>query len=307
MNTYVQVTLFDAVDRQRAEHLIDLALGEIHRIESLASDYSDTTDIGRVNLAAGKDSVTVSREITDLVRLSMDYSRRSEGAFDITIGPLVKAWNFLAERPTIPDSAVIASLLNNVGVQHINVAGNRIHLAKRGMALDLGGIAKGYAVDRAAIILREQGATRFIVDIGGNLGVFWDGTRHLDSTVAEIMVRHPRHDGAYIGSFRMGSGGVATSGDYQRCFMIDGVRYHHILVPTTGFPARGVVSVTVVANDATTADAYSTLVFVLGKERGFEMLQHTPGIDGLIIYEEHNKLSFLLTPGLEKRFVPLND
>jgi thiamine biosynthesis lipoprotein len=124
----------------------------------------------------------------------------------------------------------------------------------------------------------------------------------LDSTVAEILIRHPRKDGDYFGKFMMGTGGVSTSGDYQRFFIQDGVRYHHIIEPRTGLPARGVVSVTIVAPDATSADAMSTLVFVLGRDKGMEFIKRSPRTEGIIVYESGDTLAYDLSPGFEGKF-----
>ncbi|MEK9136116.1 MAG: FAD:protein FMN transferase, partial [Bacteroidota bacterium] len=197
----------------------------------------------------------------------------------------------------------IAVLLPLIDSRLISLAGNKVYLRKKGMGIDLGGIAKGHAVDRSVQVLRRGGFRKFIVDIGGNLGVYWAGTRMLDSTVAEILIRHPRKEGGFFGKFMMGTGGVSTSGDYQRFFIEDGVRYHHIVDPSTGYPVRGVVSVTVVAPDATSADALSTLVFVLGRQNGMEFIKKSAGVEGMIVYESGDTLAYDLSPGFQRRFV----
>jgi thiamine biosynthesis lipoprotein len=143
--------------------------------------------------------------------------------------------------------------------------------------------------------------TRCIVDIGGNLGVYWEGTRLLDSTAATIAVRHPRLEGEFFGTFSVGSGGVSTSGDYQRAFLIDGRRYHHVIDPSTGYPADSVISVTIIAPDAETADVLSTTVFVLGRSRGMAFVQGQPDVDALILYEEDGRIRYDVTPRLQRR------
>ena len=304
MNSFVTIAVYDesgTVDQ--LNDAIDSALAEIQRIEEMATDYNDTSQVGRINLHAGKDSILVSPELIALLRTSIAFAERSGGAFDVAVGPIVKTWDFLAAKPRVPSRDAISRLLPLIDYRQIVIAGEKVFLTHKGMALDLGGIAKGYAVDRAAEILRRKGCKQFIVDVGGNLGVSWEGTQLLDSAAATILVRHPRREGEFFGEFRMGTGGVSTSGDYQRYFIQDGVRYHHIIDPATGLPtSNGVVSVTIVAADATTADALSTLVFVLGREEGMRYILSTPGVEGLIVFQQGDSLSFVSSAGFENRF-----
>jgi thiamine biosynthesis lipoprotein len=304
MNSFVTITVYDDVlSPEKVNAAIDLAFTEIRRIEEMATDYNDTSQVGRINLRAGVDSVHISSELASLITTGLVFAGKSGGAFDIAVGPIVKTWDFLAANPRVPSGEAIASLLPLIDYHRIAIAGETVFLEQRGMSLDLGGIAKGYAVDRAVETLRRQGCTQFIVDLGGNLGVSWEGTRMLDSTAATILIRHPRKEGEFFGEFRVGTGGVSTSGDYQRYFMQEGVRYHHIIDPATGRPvSNGVVSVTIVAADATTADALSTLVFVLGRDEGLRFIQSTPGVEGLIVFLQNDTLSYEGSPDFEHRF-----
>jgi thiamine biosynthesis lipoprotein len=269
----------------------------------MATDYSDTSEVGRINAAAGIESVAVSSELIALLRLGLQFGEVSHRAFDVAVGPIVKAWDFLSPNPRSPSKEDISALLPLINSQLISIAGNKVFLRKKRMGIDLGGIAKGYAVDRSTEVLLRGGFSRFIIDIGGNLGVNWEGTHMLDSTVAEILIRHPRRDGEFFGKFMMGTGGVSTSGDYQRYFIENGIRYHHIIDPVSGYPSRGVVSVTIVAPDATSADALSTLVFVLGREKGMDFIKNTPDVEGMIIHESGDTLAYDLSPGFQRRFV----
>lgn len=304
MNTFVTITVYNTPYSENETGVwIDSALTEIRRIEEMATDYSDTSEIGRINASAGRDTQTVSAELISLLKYSLEFGRTSGGAFDIAVGPIVKTWDFLAGNPRVPSTALIDSLLPLIDQGLVHVGEKSVFLSLQGMGLDLGAIAKGYAVDRALGVLQRGGLNDCIVDIGGNLGMIWRGTRMLDSTMATVYIRHPRREGEFFGSFRMGTGGVSTSGDYQRYFMSDGVRYHHIIDPKTGYPARDVVSVTIVASDATVADALSTLVFVLGRNEGMRFVERSPGVDALIVYETHDSLGYIMTPGLKARFV----
>ncbi|MEK7251055.1 MAG: FAD:protein FMN transferase [Bacteroidota bacterium] len=308
METYLSVTIYDAdVSQERADALVDSAFSEIRRIENVMTDYADTSEVGLINVNAGKDTMEVSQELAELLRKSFSFSEQSNGAFDVSVGPIVKAWDFLSSEPEIPSKSQMRMLRQLVGYKNIVVEGNKVFLNAKGMRIDLGGIAKGYAVDKAIEILKRNGVKNTIVDLGGNLGVWWDGTHSLDSAVAEILVRHPRKEGKFFGSLNVGTCGVSTSGDYQRCFIKDGVRYHHIINPATGYPAKDVVSVTIIADDAMTADALSTLVFVLGREKGMEFIKKSKDVEGLIVWEEGDKLSYELSPGLQGKFKRSDD
>lgn len=302
MNTFVSLAIHDrGWSEDRLSEALGAAAAEIRRIEEFASDYLDTSEVGRVNAAAGRAPVSVSTELIGLVRRSCDYGAATGGAFDITVGPVVRCWDFQSPNPSVPPAARLGAALALVDYRKIVLSPGSIYLPSDGMALDLGGIGKGYAADRAMDVLRSKGAKRCVVDMGGNLSVYWEGTSLLDSTATMIEVRHPRHEGEFFGSFAMGSGGVATSGDYQRAFSIDGRRYHHIIDPATGYPADSVVSVTIVAPDAETADVLSTAVFVMGRARGMAFVASRPGIDALILFEENGRLRYDVTPGLARR------
>jgi len=304
MDTFVSVTVFDGgEDRAEIEGLIRQAFREIGRVEEIATDYSDSSEVGMVNTSAGKETVSISTEIAGLIRESFSYSTMSDGAFDVTIGPMVKKWDFLAENPVVPSEREIHELLPLVNYKLVVLSGARIFLPLKGMRLDLGGIAKGYAVDNAIHLLRRKGLKEMIVDIGGNLGIYWEGTHLLDSTKATIYIRHPRRDDEFFGSFDVGTGGVSTSGDYQRFLVHEGVRYHHILDPKTGQPVRTMVSVTVVAPTATMADALSTTAFVLGREKGMRLIEELPEVDGIMIFEQGDSLGYSLSSGLQGKFV----
>jgi FAD:protein FMN transferase len=303
MNTYVTISVYDQPSTgQDIQVLLDSAVAAIRRVEAMASDYIDSSDIGRVNAAAGGNAVAVPHDLAWLVDRAVAFGLDGGGAFNVTIGPVVKRWDFLSEHPHVPSKHLIDSLLTLVDLSAVELRGDSIRLRKRGMALDLGGIAKGYAVDRAAAVLNTGGVHHAIVDIGGNLAVVWDGPRDGDTSAVTVEIRHPRREGEMFGRFTASSCGVSTSGDYQRYFIAGGIRYHHILNPATGYPVRGVAAVTVVAKDAMTADVYSTLAFVLGKEEGMNLLRTTPGVEGLMILEEGDSLRWMATDGLRRTF-----
>jgi thiamine biosynthesis lipoprotein ApbE len=305
MNTYVTITVYDeSLPEEKINSAIDSAFAEIRRIEGYASDYIDTSEIGRANLLAGKDSLEVSAELSALLRMSFAYSDSSGGAFDVTVGPLEVLWNILAPHPRVPPPDSVHAALRLVGYKLVALHGRTLYLPRRGMRLDLGAIGKGYAVDRATEVLAHAGIDRAIVDMGGNLAVRWTGARGWDSAVATISVRHPRIEGSFLGTFRYGAGGISTSGDYERYFVVEGKRYHHIMDPATGYPSPGVVSVTVVAPTATDADAISTTVFVLGRQKGMDFIRRIPGVDAFIVYEQGDSLGIDFSPGFKGKLTP---
>ncbi|HTR98601.1 MAG TPA: FAD:protein FMN transferase [Bacteroidota bacterium] len=298
MDTYVTISVFDQEIPEKAVNtLIDSAFGEIRRVEAFASDYIDSSEIGRANRRAGTDSLEISAELAALLRRSLAYSDSSGGAFDVTVGPLETLWNILGAHPRVPPADSIRDALRLVGYRLLRLHGRMLYLPRRGMHVDLGAIGKGYAADRAMDLIARGGVTKAIVDMGGNLAIRWPGAAGWENAVATISVRHPRIEGSFLGTFRYGTGGVSTSGDYERCFILDGVRYHHIMDPATGAPARGVVSVTIVAPNATDADAISTTVFVLGRHKGMAFMRRLPGVDGFIVYEQGDSLAIDYSPG----------
>jgi len=302
MDGYVTISVFDEdIPEKTVNTLIDSAFGEIRRIEAFASDYVDSSEIGRANSRAGTDSLEISAELAALLRKSLAYSDSSGGAFDVTVGPLETLWNILAAHPRVPPADSIRNALRLVGYRLVRLHGNMLYLPRRGMHLDLGAIGKGYAADRAMALLAGGGVTRAIVDMDGNLAIRWPGAAGWENPVATISVRHPRVEGNFLGTFRYGTGGVSTSGDYERCFILNGVRYHHIMDPATGAPSRGVVSVTIVAPNAADADAISTTVFVLGRQKGMEFMRRLPGVDGFIVYESGDSLAIDYSPGFTGR------
>jgi len=302
MSGYVTITVYDDdIPEQHVRAAIDSAFAEIHRIEGFASDYSDSSEIGRANTLSGRDSMVVSADLADLLRMSLAYGDSSSGAFDITVGPLEALWNILAPHPRVPPADSIREMLTLVDYRRVRLHGRMLYLPREGMRLDLGGIGKGYAADRAMDVLARAGVKEALVDMDGNLAIRWPGPVGWGTPVATIDVRHPRKEGSYLGKFLYGQGGVSTSGDYERCFILDGVRYHHIMNPATGSPARGVVSVTIVAPTAADADAISTTVFVLGRQKGMEFMRRVPGVDGFIVYEQGDSLAIDFSPGFAGR------
>lgn len=299
MNTFVGVEVF-AGDSTKAYRAMWAAFDEMERVSKLLSNYDPESEVCRLNAYAGKGKMEVSRELYYVLKRSVEWGRITDGAFDVTLGPVLRLWGFSGVKPQIPSKDDLQSGLKLVGYRHLLVDPKcpQVSLTLRGMNLDLGGVAKGYVVDRAVEVLKAQGIANAIVDAGGDLRVLGhnpNGQRW------RIGIRHPRRVNELIGVVEVDSGAVTTSGDYERFFFKGGVRYHHIIDPRTGMPARGCVSVTILAPSALDADALATAVFVLGPQKGTELINRLPGVEGVIFYEEGGELKSVVSNGLKGR------
>ena len=217
-------------------------------------------------------------EIVALVKTALDIARQTDGAFDVTVYPLVELWGFFGKNPSLPADRDIRALLPHVGWRKLLVRDGRITKTDPAVSIDLGGIAKGYAVGEAVKTIRAAGVQSALIDAGGD--IYAIGT--LSGQPWKIGIRDPRGDGV-IGSLDVTDLTVVTSGDYERYFETNGVRYHHILDPKTGYPVRGLRSATVITTDAALGDGLSTALFVLGKERGLAFLEKSGLAQGLIV------------------------
>jgi thiamine biosynthesis lipoprotein len=237
---------------------------EMQRIENLLSCEKDSSEISEINRAAGLHPVRVSYETLQMLKRSKAYCKKYNGVFDVTIGPLSDLWGFSEDKEIVlPPDTTIKRLtkLVNYDEMIINEKDTTVYLKKEGMAIDLGGIAKGYAIDRGAAVLTNMGIANFILNAGGDIYV--SGTKDKE-TLWKVGIKHPRKTNDLVAEFDLKDYAVATSGDYERFKIINGVRYHHILNPATGYPGRLSESSTILAPTAEEADATATYVFLLG-------------------------------------------
>ena len=294
MGTLVSVTVFGGTPSD-TEPAVSAAFEEIERVEALTTRYGAGSPIAVLN---GRGGGPVSVDAGRVIARSLAVSEATAGAFDATVAPLVDAWTF-DEDAQLPEHADIQRALERVGYRGVAVdtAAWRVDLAA-GAAVDLDGIAKGYAVDRAISVLRGRGIEAAIVDAGGDVGLLGDSP-HAGGW--RIGVKHPRAEGL-LGVLVLDGGSVATSGDYQRCAVIDGVRYHHILDPSTGYPARGVMSVTVAARRCVDADALATAVFVMGARDGLAFVEAAEGVEAVLVVGDERVEEVLVSSGLRDRF-----
>lgn len=257
---------------------IEKAFDEVARIELVMSEWIPDSPISRVNQSAGNPPVDVPDELHDIILRSHRFSQRSQGAFDISWKGLGNLWRLGDPDFLPPDQQAIDQALSRVDYRNILVEEGRVGLSQAGMAIGLGGIAKGYAVDRAASVLHSEGLHNFYIDGGGDVLV--SGSKNGEPW--RVGVRHPREPGL-LAVLRIHGGAVVTSGDYERFREVDGKRYHHILDPRTGRPAEQCQAVTIVAPETETADALATAAFVLGPREGLDLIGDYPGVEALFV------------------------
>jgi thiamine biosynthesis lipoprotein len=257
------------------------AFSEFERIDRLLSGYDESSEVSRINREAYLAEVQADGEVFRLLEKSLEISRLSDGAFDVTIGPVMKLWKF-DEGGVVPTEEAIAAVLPQVGFDRVAVNTERrtVRFLSAGVEIDMGGIGKGYAVDLAVARLQEMGIDNAIVDAGGDLKLLG---RRPGKDFWRIGVRHPREASRMLVTLDLAETAVVTSGDYERFFIDKERRYHHLLDPSTGYPASVCQSVTVIAPDAVDADAYATAVFVLGPEKGLALLRTLPGVEGIVV------------------------
>ena len=283
-----------------AEKALDESLDRLNELEDAFSVHRRGTDAARINESAGREPVPVRPETDRVLRLAREVARASGGAFDPTVGPLVSLWGIGTPAARIPGKEEILRTRGLVGWRDLippDGTEKGWKLARPGQALDLGGIAKGYAGDDLTERLRRRGVLAGLLDLGGNILVFGPHPGGGNWTIGIQDPRKPR--GTPLGSVTLEEGTVVTSGVYERFFEQQGVRYHHLLDPATGVPARsGLLSVTVVASSSALADALSTALFVLGPARSRSLLARYPA-EVLFVTEDRK---ILLTPSLRRRF-----
>jgi thiamine biosynthesis lipoprotein len=257
-----------------------IAFDEIERIEGLLSKYKPDSEVSRLNRAG---QLTVSPPTLYVLRQAKRFWAATEGAFDITVGPLMTAWGFSDKNFRLPDKQSIAQALESVGFDKVVIdeQNSRISFSREGMSVDLGAIAKGYAVDCAVEKLKQAGIKSCLISAGGDIYCLGDKA----GKPWNIAIANPRGQGS-LGNLQLKGRAVATSGGYQQYFFKQGKRYSHIFNPQTGYPAdSGVVSATVIAPDCLTADALATSIFVLGKQQGIRLAKKFEGVE-VKIFEE---------------------
>jgi FAD:protein FMN transferase len=271
-------------DRSALVSAASAGLDEVDRLDGLLSHYRANTPLSRLNREAGRGAVAVPRELAELLAVCLRWSRDSDGAFDVTVGPLMKAWGFFRDDGRRPDDEQLQAALAVVGYRHVAV--DRKHHAVRfdrpGVELDLGGIGKGYAADRVAAVLRRRGVASALVNLGGS-SVYGLGTPPC-LPGWEVAIADPTAPDRPAASVSLRDQALSVSGGYARFFVKDGVTYSHIMDPRTGYPVQGVQSVAVVSRSATDGDALDNVLFVQGLERARAFVSKLPASLGVSVY-----------------------
>lgn len=295
MGTVITLNMYDDVD----EEIFKGAFDVIRKIEKKMSLQIEDSELNKLNNSGFDTPVELSDETQYVIEKGIDYSKVSDGYFDISIGPIVKLWGIGTEQAKVPKSEDIEPLLSKVNYKNINIEDNKIKLIDEDMIIDLGGIAKGYAADEVVKYLKSKNIERAIVDLGGNIYAL--GSKD-DDNPWTIGIQNPYNEtrGDYLGILSVSDKSVVTSGVYERYVEEDNKKYHHILDPFTGYPVDNeLMSVTIVSDESIDGDALSTAVFALGVEKGYELVKSLDDIEAIFITKDKD---IYLTPDLKNDF-----
>jgi thiamine biosynthesis lipoprotein len=310
MGTFAHVIAV-APDQRTANKSIDAALKQLQTIEALMSYHRDDSEIAILNRSGYERPLKVSKDTFQVVQKAIEFSSLSDGAFDITVGPLVDLWRKAAEANSVPTDAELAEVRAKVGYQKLILDANQmtIKFSVEGMKLDLGAIAKGYGIDKAVETMQTCGATAGLVDVGGNIRCFGKPKAKPHWLIGlqdpnEIENRKSKTENSIdVGKplliLKLNDAAVATSGHYRRFVSIGGKKFSHIIDTKTGFSSDKLASVTIIAKDATTADALSTAVIVMGAENGLALIEKIPQTEAILITSPP-KYEIIKTTGAEK-------
>ena len=302
LGTVTTISLYD----HQSEEILDLAIEKLKQLEDTLSINKTGTLLDEINDAAGLHPIIVDKDTYEIIEKGLSYSKLTQGAFDITVGPIVKLWNIGFPEARVPSAEEIDAILPLIGFDKVTLNPNdlSVYLTQQGMRLDLGGIGKGYAADEIAELLKENGVEHAIIDLGGNIYTLGTKTNNELWTVGVQDPFNPR--GQIIGHLKTANQSIVTSGIYERYLEDDsGHKYHHILNPKTGYPYENqIAGVTIVSNLSADGDALSTAVFAMGVEEGLEFVESLEGIDAIFITLDSK---IYVSDGLKNSFTLSND
>lgn len=280
-DTVVNIRIYDAADESVLKGCEELC----KKYDAMFSRTNENSEISMINNAGGA-TVEVSKETIKLIQKGIYYSEMSNGAFDITIGSVSALWDFKSDAPAVPDAAAIADAVSHVNYENILIRDNTVRLLDPQAKLDVGAIAKGYIADRVRDYLEEEGIDHAMIDLGGNIVAM--GSKP-DGTDYNIGIQKPFDEsGTPITSVKLSNKSIVTSGIYQRYFEQDGKIYHHILDPATGSPCENsLYSVSIITDSSLTADALSTTCFLLGYEKGMNLVNQLDNVDAVFITNDN--------------------
>ena len=301
MGTTVGVTLYE----NGSEEVLDKVFKRVQEIENLVSINKEETEIDKLNENAGISPVKLSDTSFEIIEKALYYSKLSTGGYDLTVGPLVKLWNIGLPEAKVPTQEEIDEVIKNIDYKKVvlNKDTKEVFLSQKGMLLDLGSIAKGYAADEIVKILKEENINSAIIDLGGNIYALGlkEGNKNW-----KIGIQNPFDNrGKIVGSLEVSNKTVVTSGVYERYIEQDGQTYHHILNPETGYPYEtDIAGVSIIADKSIDGDALSTLVFTKGLEKGLELVENIDGVDAIFIT---NNKEVYVTKDLKDNFKITNE
>ena len=285
LGTFVTIDIQERNKHNR--EIIDSAFAIIQTSEKQFSLTYPESEINKINNC--QNSIPISQDMQNILNISRQISIESGGAFDVTVGKIIHMFDFVNE--IMPSTEEIDSALVCVGYEKIHCKGSKFFTDDPEIFIDLGGIAKGYIVDKAVAYLRKLGISNSAINAGGDLFVM----RNPETEVWKIGIQHPRNQSSLFGSIEVKDRAVVTSGDYEQFFIKDGTRIHHIIDPKTGLPSYSSVSVTVIAPNTTIADALCTALFVMGHENGIKLVDRQDDVEALIIYENNGELCYVFS------------
>lgn len=273
MDTYC--TIQATGQRKPTIHAISLALDRMEEVDkkfNVLNPKSPLFDFNNNNIPLEDE------EILGVCSIAQMISEESGGAFDVTVYPLIKLWGFYGDSPSLPDRKEITQCLKKIGYKDLNIQNGSLKKINSNIMIDLGGIAKGYAINEALKILKKEGITSALIDAGGDIYALGE----FKGKPWKVGIRRPRGEGV-MGVLDVSDLSVVTSGDYERFFEKDGIRYHHLLDPKTGYPAKELISVTVLSSNPVFADAWSTALFIMGKKKGMDIVERTATAEALMV------------------------
>jgi len=312
MGTFARAVVI-AKDPKTAKESIKAAFVEIIKVDKLMSDYKDDSDISRINKLAFNEPVKVTQPTFEVLEKSIEFSKLSDGAFDITVGPLVDLWRRAAETNAVPTEDELSIARSKVGCEKLilDSIDKTVRFKAEGMRIDLGGIAKGYAIDKAIEAIQSVGAIGGMVDIGGDIRCFgtpMQGKKHwliglqdpnITGNDIDILAQAGIQTSEPLLILQLNEAAVTTSGNYRRFALINGKRYSHIINRQTGISTEGLSSVTIISKNAVDADALATAVSVMGPEKGLALIEKLPETEAILITSAP-KYKLIKTTGAEK-------
>jgi thiamine biosynthesis lipoprotein len=296
---------------ENSKEAVEESIKRLDEINEMASTNISTSDIYKINNASGKSYVKVHPEILQMIETSMTYSKLSDGAWDITLGPIINLWGIGTDNERLPSNEEIKDKLPLVGYDKISINenDNSIMLQKEGMAIDLGGIAKGFAADEVLKIYKKYNIENGLINLGSS-SIYALG-KNKDNKQWSVGIKHPRSEdpSVYMGIIKLSNESLSTSGDYERCFIKNNKRYHHIIDPKTGYPVdNGVMSDTIVIDVDTPdngmlSDLLTTTIFTLGPEKGLKLIDSLPNVSCEITTSDYKVYT---SEGFKDRIIDLN-